>query len=228
MDPANFFFIMNREYGQADSEVITRWVTQLQSPIPPNSTVRDLVSSHRDLHAKLNLARGYAIHADEAVRALVEATKYSSLRPAIVTWLTEHRLAANQDFDALAQHLCQVELVTESLAAPSAGTLYSGLQANAMLDTVIQANAATTAPPVTNADLLQAIHGLVLSVRGAPNHTKSGPKPVAKTPQFYCWTHGYCGHSGSSCQRPATGHIAAASDGNIQGGNSKTWSRPNK
>jgi hypothetical protein len=112
MDPTNFFAVMLDRYGLADTEVITRWVNLLQAPMNPTCTIRDLVSSQRDLYTKLNMARGYVIHADEAVRGLLQATRFSPLRPAIITWLTEHRGALNQTFDALAEHLCHIELVT--------------------------------------------------------------------------------------------------------------------
>jgi hypothetical protein len=199
MDPQNFFVIMLREYGLADTEVVTRWVTSLQTPMPPDSNVRDLVASHRDLHTKLNIARGYVIHHDEAVRGLLQATRFSPLRPAIITWLTEHRGALNQTFDALAEHLCHIELVTESLSAPTTGPMYTGLQANLISNVSLQANAVANVPTVSNADILQAIQSLVLSTR-SPR-----PKNVSKTGSVshihgastisYCWTHGHCGHS---------------------------------
>ena len=114
MEPANFFIVMHREYGVADSEVVSNWISMLQEPMSPSSSVRDLVTLHRELHSKINIARGYIIHQDESVRALLQATKFSPFRASIIQWLTEHRGAANQNFEVLATHLCQIELVTQS------------------------------------------------------------------------------------------------------------------
>jgi hypothetical protein len=204
MDPTNFFAVMFNSYGLADTEVITRWVNLLQAPMDPTCTIRDLVSSQRDLHTKLNMARGYVIHADEAVRGLLQATRFSPLRPAIITWLTEHRGAANQDFEALATYLCDIELVTASLSAPTTGPLYAGLQANLVTEFVPQVNAVTASKVITNANLLhanenilKAIQNLVLTSRGQPTKSTSriGSATQGTTAtRAYCWTHGIFSH----------------------------------
>jgi hypothetical protein len=70
MAPDNFFVVIHREYGVADTELVSRWISLLQDPKTPSSLIRNLVTVHRELHAKLNTARGYLIHEDEAVRCL--------------------------------------------------------------------------------------------------------------------------------------------------------------
>ncbi len=61
-------FFMQHGYGIADPEVVSRWINQLQEPMQPNLSVRDLVTLHRDLHSKLSVvARGYIMHEDKGV-----------------------------------------------------------------------------------------------------------------------------------------------------------------
>ncbi len=69
---------MQQHYGISDTEAISRRIEFFHEPMLPNSSVKDTITQHRKLHAKLNQARGYVIHEDEA------ATKYSSLRPAVI------------------------------------------------------------------------------------------------------------------------------------------------
>lgn len=229
MDPTNFFVVMQREYGVADPEVVSRWINQLQEPMQPNSSVRDLVTLHRDLHSKLNMARGYVMHEDEGVRGLLQATKFSSFRPSIIQWLTEHRGAVNQTFDVLANHLCQIEIVTDSLSAPASGPMYAGLQVNQTETAgVLQANAAASSTVVTNSDLLQAIQSLVF-YSAKPNAPRSSGKSKAKSnniPAEYCWTHGYCTHSSGACRKPSEGHVITATAANPSGGRTTKWERP--
>jgi hypothetical protein len=105
--PTNFFSVMNHEYGTPDTEVISRWFNMMFEPMAPNSSVRDLNAAHLGLHAKLDIARGCIINQDDAVRALVQATQFSPLRPSVVQWLQDHRGAANETFDALATILAK-------------------------------------------------------------------------------------------------------------------------
>lgn len=226
-NPQNFFMVMNREYGVPDTEVISNWISSLSEPMVPNSTVRDLVSMHRDLHSKLGMARGYVINEDDAVRGLLQATKFSSLRPSVIQWLTEHRGAANQTFDNLAAYLCQIESVTESLAAPSTGPMYAALQAN---EIKLEVNATSTSPVVSNADILHAIQSLVLSSKvDSKSKVKTSPsKRDINAPLEYCWTHGHCGHTSAACKKPSEGHIVSATANNPAGGNLNTykWVKP--
>jgi hypothetical protein len=58
--------------------------------------------------------------------------------------------------------------------------------------------------------------------RGRSNdrHGRGGRKgrgPPRRPPQ-YCWTHGNCAHSSSTCETQAEGHIADATYANMQGG----------
>lgn len=55
MDPANFILVMQREYGVPEVEVISRWISTLNDPMSPTSTVRDLVTLHREIHSKLSI-----------------------------------------------------------------------------------------------------------------------------------------------------------------------------
>jgi hypothetical protein len=84
MDSANFIVVMQREYGVADTEVISKWITSLQESMTPASSVRDLVTFHREVHSKLNIARGYVIHEDNVVRGLLSATKFTPFRTSII------------------------------------------------------------------------------------------------------------------------------------------------
>lgn len=229
MAPANFFVIMQREYGIADTEQVSKWITMLHDHMPPNSSVRDLVTRHRELHSQINHARGYVMHEDEAIRALIQATKMSPFRLAIIQWLTEHRGQINQVFDVLATHLCQIEVVTDSIASPAVGAMYSPAQAN-QLDIVNQPEAnAMVSNAITNADLLKAIQEMVTAMtklsRPAGGNTKSTVSSTA-SPTEFCWTHGVCGHTSATCKRPTPGHVLAATASNPLGGNTSKWVRP--
>jgi hypothetical protein len=39
MDPVNVMTVMNREYGVAEAEVVSRWITNLQEPMLPTASV---------------------------------------------------------------------------------------------------------------------------------------------------------------------------------------------
>jgi len=84
-------------------------------------------------------------------------------------------------------------MVTQSFAAPSAGTMYANEAITVVPVSEINALSATN---VTNADLLRAIQALVLSVAKATVPIKGKPKPVSSSNsnsvQAYCWTHGHC------------------------------------
>lgn len=227
MAPDNFILVMTREYGIADTELISKWINTLQEPMSPSSSIRDLVTLHRELHAKLNNARGYIMHQDEAVRGLVQATQFSSVRSSVVQWLTEHRGANNQHFDVLATYLCQIELVTSSLSAPSVGTKYAAPQVNHILNPIQPELNAVASTSITNADILKAIQSLVFAVaKGTTTSRAASFKPKSSTDSEYCWTHGHCAHSSASCKKPSSGHVFTATTSNMCGGNSAKWVRP--
>jgi hypothetical protein len=228
-DPANFFLVMNREYGIPDTEVISRWFNMLFEPMAPNSSVRDLISVHQNLHARLDMARGYLINQDDAVRALLQATQFSPLRPSIIKWLQDHRGAANQTFNALATHLSEIEAINQNLATLATGPLYAPYQANGQI-VIPEVNAASISTVVTNADILKAIQSLVLS-NNLKDDTKADTKKSksARSATFssdlYCWTHGTCGHTSAVCKKPAEGHITTATAANPAGGNTAKYRR---
>lgn len=224
---------MQREYGVANTQLVSRWIDKLHEPMLPNSSVRDLVTLHRELHSKLNIARGYVIQEDVAVRALIQATKFSLFYPSIVQWLTDHVAAADQTFNALATHLCQIELVTKSLVAPAAGTMYSVPQANhvMVLPTQPEANAVTSVI-ITNADILKSNNDILkaiqnLSLSASKPKTFSGNSKTERPALYseYCWTHGQCGHSSASCKKPNEGHVSTATAANPVGGRTSKWAR---
>jgi hypothetical protein len=213
---------MDHEYGVPSTETISGWITLLHVQMLHDANVRDLVSVHRVLHSDLNMARGYVINEDDAVRALIQATKSSSFRINVIQLLTEHRGVANQTFYNLAGYLCRIETVTQAIAAPTAGQMYA---METILPAVVPQVNAVSATVVTNADILEAIQSLVLS-SNKPQKSKLKSILTVPAPIEYCWTHGVCGHTGASCKRPAVGHITTATAANPAGGNTSKWLRP--
>ena len=76
-------------------------------------------------------------------------------------------------------------------------------------------------------NILKTIQNLVLTSREQP--TKSTSRTSSTTQgttatRGYCWTHGICSHTSAACQRPAIGHVPAATAENPQGGATSKWS----
>jgi hypothetical protein len=149
-------------------------------------------------------------------------------RASIIQWLTEHRGAANQNFEVLATHLCQIELVTQSLAAPSTGIMYPAAN-QVFVPSELVANATTVS--AGTADLIKAIQSLVVAMsKGSSPSSSSARVKISSTEALsgYCWTHGYCAHSSASCKKPAQGHVSNATAASHAGGNNAKWVRPIK
>lgn len=176
------------------------------------------------------MARGYVINQNDAVRALLEATQFSPLRPRIITWLQNRHGAANQTFNALTTHLSEIESINQNLATLAVGPLFAPFQANGPTIALSEINAVSVSTVVSNADILRTIQSLTLfnntKIGSESNSRKNKSGRSAAQTYQYCWTHGNCGHTSAVCNRSAQGHIKTATAASPAGGNTSNYVRP--
>ncbi len=185
---------------------------KLLVPFQPGSAIRAFITAQRRAHL-VAAANSFPIPETTKIRSLITAlAPCGTFNPRIEAWTMAVPTAAAQTFDLLAAAI--IEYADNHDPAVTTGTQsYASRVSHIAAQTAVHA-----AAPAFSSDQLAAIVKLVAAaVQSVPSKATRAHGPS----KHYCWTHGYGAHTGMQCLHPASGHVAAASGKNPQGGSAK-------
>ena len=133
----------------------------------------------------------------------------------------------DRTWNALATRIRQAAtrvLANAPVKAPSTGSYYGA--------------ASATEAPATKADIIAALRDFAEAnaIRRTATGRDTGPRGsdpnpgtgagTGPQPKSYCWTHGLCGHTSTTCRYPRPGHDRRATESNKHGGREGRWVYP--
>jgi len=168
---------------------------------------------------------GNSINELEKVDSLI-----SALGPAFQFTIASFEEACSsltdRTWNALATRIRQAAprvLTPAPAKAPSTGSYYGA--------------ASATEAPATKADIIAALRDFAEANAIRRTNPAAGretglrttdpsPGTTGTQPKSYCWTHGLCGHTSSTCRYPRPGHDRRATESNKHGGREGRWVHP--
>ena len=191
---------------QEKQDEVTKMVWDISKPVDFVFNKIDTVASLFDM-ARKTLTTELKIH-----MAILVLSRSGVNSDDLRTW----KHVEEQTWPSFKNHFreAQQELRT---TRPALGDITNFHEANSIQANAILQEALATAKADSLMQTLTAIMERLEKIENKPP-PKNKPEPP---PKAYCWTHGWCRHSGTQCNQPKDGHQAQATKTNKMGGSTK-------